>query len=236
MQILLPRSHGRSKPIKFFQRRPVPPHPDPESQRVDISKPPTSHEWRPLCRVCVAAWDLTDPPSSQCTSPAHGHPRVVYEMASNLPSTIDLTQSLHMAGIDEGTGHARSARRSSDDRNIKNTITILVQDKCLAGGPALILRVVRGATCLDDLGSKPLTPRRITPERSRRALQMSNLARLTGRSPKEVTSDRAKRVAKEPGPYLWTILHGLNIKGGTIDNSFSHFRFTDTVHPFGATL
>ena len=54
-------------------------------------------------------------------------------MASNLPSTIDLTQSLHMAGTDEGHGHARSARRSSDDRNIKNTITILVQDKCLAG-------------------------------------------------------------------------------------------------------
>ena len=81
-------------------------------------------------------------------------------MASNLPSTIDLTQSLHMAGIDEGTGHARSARRSSDDRNIENTITVHVQDKCLAGGPALILRVVRGATGLDDLGSKPLTPRR----------------------------------------------------------------------------
>ena len=38
-----------------------------------------------------------------------------------------------MAGTDEGIGHARSARRSSDDRNIKNTITILVQDKCLAG-------------------------------------------------------------------------------------------------------
>ena len=50
-------------------------------------------------------------------------------MASNLPSTIDLTQSLHMAGTDEGPGHARSARRASDDRNIKNTITILVQDK-----------------------------------------------------------------------------------------------------------
>ena len=65
-----------------------------------------------------------------------------------------------MAGIDEGTGHARSARRSSDDRNIENTITVHVQDKCLAGGPALILRVVRGATGLDDLGSKPLTPRR----------------------------------------------------------------------------
>ena len=81
-------------------------------------------------------------------------------MASNLPSTIDLTQSLHMTGIDEGTGHARSARRSSDDRNIENTITVHVQDKCLAGGPALILRVVRGATGLDDLGSKPLTPRR----------------------------------------------------------------------------
>ena len=81
-------------------------------------------------------------------------------MASNLPSTIDLTQSLHMAGTDEGPGHARSARSSSDDRNIKNTITILVQDKCLAGGPTLILRVVRGATGLDDLGSKPLTPRR----------------------------------------------------------------------------
>ena len=81
-------------------------------------------------------------------------------MASNLPSTIDLTQTLLMAGTDEGPGHARSARRSSDDRNIKNTITILVQDKCLAGGPTLILRVVRGATGLDDLGSKPLTPRR----------------------------------------------------------------------------
>ena len=85
-------------------------------------------------------------------------------MASNLPSTIDLTQSLHMASTDEGTGHARSARRSSDDRNIENTITVHVQDKCLAGmlagGPALILRVVRGATGLDDLGSKPLTPRR----------------------------------------------------------------------------
>ena len=119
MQFLLPRSHGRLKPIKFFRRRPVPPHPDPESQRVDISKPPTFHEWRPLCLVCVAAWDLTDPPSSQCTSPAHGHPRVVHEMASNLPSTIDLTQSLHMAGTDEGPGHTRSARRSSDDRNIK---------------------------------------------------------------------------------------------------------------------
>ena len=81
-------------------------------------------------------------------------------MASNLPSTIDLTQSLHMTGIDEGTGHARSARRSSDDRNIENTITVHVQDKCLAGGPALILRVVRGATGLDDLGSKPLRRRR----------------------------------------------------------------------------
>ena len=59
--------------------------------------------------------------------------------------------------------HAR-LRRDGDclaiDRNVKNTITILVQDKCLAGGPALILRVVRGATGLDDLGSKPLTPRR----------------------------------------------------------------------------
>ena len=43
---------------------------------------------------------------------------------------------------------------------IENTITVHVQDKCLAGGPALILRVVRGATGLDDLGSKPLTPRR----------------------------------------------------------------------------
>ena len=83
-------------------------------------------------------------------------------MASNLPSTIDLTQSLHMAGIDEGTGHARSARRSSDDRNIENTITVHVQDKQVsrAGGPALILRVVRGATGLDDLGSKPLRRRR----------------------------------------------------------------------------
>ena len=125
-------------------------------------------------------------------------------MASNLPSTIDLTQSLHMAGIDEGTGHARSARRSSDDRNIENTITILVQDKCLAGGPALILRVVRGATGLDDLGSKPLTPRR---KGLGEPLQMSNLARLTGRSPKEVTSDRAKRVAKASSTFVE--LHGL---------------------------
>ena len=106
------------KPIKFFRRRPVPPHPEPESQRGDILKSPTSHEWRLLCLVCRAAWDLTDPPSSQCTSPAHGHPRVVNEMASNLPSTIDLTQSLHMAGTDEGTGHACSARRTSDDRNV----------------------------------------------------------------------------------------------------------------------
>ena len=81
-------------------------------------------------------------------------------MASNLPSTIGLTEFLHMAGTNEGLGHARSARRSSDDRNIENTITVHVQDKCLAGGPALILRVVRGATGLDDLGSKPLTPRR----------------------------------------------------------------------------
>ena len=120
-------------------------------------------------------------------------------MASNLPSTIGLTQSLHMAGIDEGPGHAHSARRSSDDRNIENTITVHVQDKCLAGGPALILRVVRGATGLDDLGSKPLTPRR--KGLGALPLQMSNLARPTGRSPKEVMSDRAKRVAKARSPF-----------------------------------
>ena len=45
-------------------------------------------------------------------------------------------------------------------RNIENTITVHVQDKCLAGGSSTDLRVVRGATGLDDLGSKPLTPRR----------------------------------------------------------------------------
>ena len=42
------------------------------------------------------------------------------------------------------------------------------------------------------------------PESSRRALQMSNLARPTGRSPKEVMSDRAKRVANKdfhPRPF-----------------------------------
>ena len=39
------------------------------------------------------------------------------------------------------------------------------------------------------------------PESSRRALQMSNLARPTGRSPKEVMSDRAKRVAKALYPF-----------------------------------
>ena len=48
-----------------------------------------------------------------------------------------------------------------------------------------------------------------TPERSRRALQMSNLARLTGRSPKEVTSDRAKRVAKARATYV--ALDGLGV-------------------------
>ena len=48
------------------------------------------------------------------------------------------------------------------------------------------------------------------PESSRRALQMSNLARPTGRSPKEVMSDRAKRVPKARDTYV--SLHGLGVK------------------------
>ena len=48
------------------------------------------------------------------------------------------------------------------------------------------------------------------PESSRRALQMSNLARPTGRSPKEVMSDRAKRVAKARATYV--ALDGLGDK------------------------
>ena len=47
------------------------------------------------------------------------------------------------------------------------------------------------------------------PESSRRALQMSNLARPTGRSPKEVMSDRAKRVAKARATYV--ALDGLGV-------------------------
>ena len=45
------------------------------------------------------------------------------------------------------------------------------------------------------------------PESSRRALQMSNLARPTGRSPKEVMSDRAKRTTKRRTTYV--VLDGL---------------------------
>ena len=105
-----------------------------------------------------------------------------------------------MAGIDEGTGHARSARRSSDDRNIENTIMVLVQDKCLSGGPALILRVVRGATGLDDLGSKPLTPRR---------KGLGELYRwLTWRDSRVGRRKKLRAIARnasrKPGPHLWT--------------------------------
>jgi hypothetical protein len=50
------------------------------------------------------------------------------------------------------------------------------------------------------------------PESSRRALQMSNLARRTGRSPKEVMSDRAKRTTKRRTTYV--VLHGLGDLSG----------------------
>ena len=160
MQFLLPRSHGRSKPIKFFRRRPVPPHPDPESQRVDISKPPTSHEWRPLCRVCVAAWDLTDPPSSQCTSPAHGHPRVVHEMASNLPSTIERAQAKLTVAITIAAGHARSATRADSDRKVANTNTAKSECRWGPGGRGWFCHRVQPATADDEVGRKPLRRRR----------------------------------------------------------------------------
>ena len=47
------------------------------------------------------------------------------------------------------------------------------------------------------------------PESSRRALQMSNLARRTGRSPNEVMSDRARSAKTRRATYV--ALHGLGI-------------------------
>ena len=47
------------------------------------------------------------------------------------------------------------------------------------------------------------------PESSRRALQMSNLARRTGRSPNEVMSDRARSDKTRRATYV--ALHGLGV-------------------------
>ena len=63
------------------------------------------------------------------------------------------------------------------------------------------------------------------PESSRRALhQMSNLRRPTGRSPKEVMSDRAKRVAKARATYV--ALDGLGDKPSQMRRGRLHAEYT----------
>ena len=124
VQILLPRSHGRPKPIKFSRRRPVPPHPDPESQRVDISKPPTSRESRASCRVCASTWGIAVRSERHTTSAACGQPRVVHERTSSLPSSTEGAQAKLTVAITIAAGHARSATRAGGDRKVANTNTV----------------------------------------------------------------------------------------------------------------
>lgn len=160
MQILLPRSHGRSKPIKFSRRRPVPPHPDPESQRVDISKPPTSRESRASCRVCASTWGIAVRSERHTTSAARGQPRVVHERTSSLPSSTEGAQAKLTVAITIAAGHARSATRAGGDRKVANTNTAKSECRWGPGGRGWFCHRVQPATADDEVGRKPLRRRR----------------------------------------------------------------------------
>ena len=159
MQILLPRSHGRSKPIKFFRRRPVPLNPDPESQRVDVSKPPTSRESRASCCVCASTWGIAVRSERHITSAARGQPRVVHERTSSLPSSTEGAQAKLTVAITIAAGHARSATRADSDRKVANTNTAKSECRWGPGGRGWFCHRVQPATADHEVRRKPLRRR-----------------------------------------------------------------------------
>ena len=159
VQILLPRSHGRSKPIKFSRRRPVPPHPDPESQRVDISKPPTSLESRASCCVCASTWGNAVRSERHTTSAARGQPRVVQERTSSLPSSTERAQAKLTVAITIAAGHARSATRADGDHKVANGNTATSECRWGPWGRGWFCHRVQPATADHEVRRKPLRRR-----------------------------------------------------------------------------